>query len=417
MFKDISTKKILFVALTFAFFLRLFWIFAYSPKEIKSDPYYYDKAAKHIIEEGSYRNGQLFAYRPPAYPYFLAGIYKLFGYNYLAVKVIQAILSILTCIVIYLLTKLLSNKLTALIAAGLFAFYPQFIRYPGELWSETLFLFLFMSAILFLYRFMRHSANKDGIISGILLGLSALTRETAFLFIAPISVWIFISSPSPGKVKKSIKKFLVIAIFMMVTMSPWIIRNYAILHKIVPVSTNGGINFYMGNNPDANGDFLWRLAPGVIWPDTLENATDEELSRLELRAGSEGYKKGIEFILEDPIRSVRLSLKKLYLLWRVPYHNMDLTQLTPETIFRIVWLVWYAGLIILAIPAIIILIKDMNVEWWLFHFWIISISLVIMLTYSTTRYRLLAIPFIIILASLTIEKIIRPLVCNKGGSK
>src|SRR5688572_27214641 len=63
------------------------------------DALYHDLLAKGIAAgnppEGAY-------FRAPAYYYFLAGIYKVFGHNFWAVRGIQAMIGSLSCVLLYL---------------------------------------------------------------------------------------------------------------------------------------------------------------------------------------------------------------------------------------------------------------------------------------------------------------------------
>lgn len=398
-------KKALFIILSIAFLLRIAWIVAVSPRELTSDPYFYDKTAQKIVSGDGYRNGKLFAYRPPGYPYFLAGIYAIFGHNLFIVKIIQALLSTASCIVIYLIVKMLLEEYTALLSASIFATYPQFIRYSGELWSETLFIFLFLVFLLFLFKFLENNSCKNGIIAGIALGITALTREIAFLFIGPIAIWLFMNTFPQNKVKNFLKNFSVVCIFMIITILPWVIRNYQVFHKFIPISTNGGINFYMGNNPDATGKFQWKLPPETVWPDHRYNVSSKELAFQELKVYEQGYSVGLKFIATSPVRFAKLAYKKIFLLWRPPYYQIYNGYILTKTIFRITWLVYDTILLIAMIPAIILLIKRKEKKWFLFIFWIIFISLVCAFTYYDTRYRLPLVPIQIIFTVYTFNKI------------
>jgi len=175
-----------------AFLVRLLWIFMFSPVELVGDCLgYHTRATALLLEEGS-RPADKAAYVPPLYSLFLAGIYKIFGIVPMAAKLIQAILSTLTCWLMFTLGRQLIHKNAGLWAAAGYAFYPQFIRYTGELWTETLFLFLFIAT--FVYLFKGIGGEKRSLAAaGVLLGASALTREIAFLFLAPASLWFYIA--------------------------------------------------------------------------------------------------------------------------------------------------------------------------------------------------------------------------------
>jgi hypothetical protein len=59
-------------------------------------------------------------------------------------------------------------------------------------------------------------------------------------------------------------------------------RTYLVLGRFIPVSTNSGMHFYIGNNPAVTGLFDWRLVPSLTWND---GATEVEAHRRGLQEG------------------------------------------------------------------------------------------------------------------------------------
>jgi 4-amino-4-deoxy-L-arabinose transferase-like glycosyltransferase len=117
--KNNKLKQILFVIFMMALFLRLLAVF--SQKEIDklptSDAAGYDEMAVNLASGNGlsqFINGSIvpIAYRTPVYPMFLAGIYSIFGHNYIAVKIIQAVIGALLCIVIFLISNIIYDDAT-----------------------------------------------------------------------------------------------------------------------------------------------------------------------------------------------------------------------------------------------------------------------------------------------------------------
>lgn len=398
-----DNKKILLFLLILCLLLRLVWIFIFSPIDLTDDPKAYDSIAKGLIQGEGYHEGGKRAFLPPGYPYFLAALYSLFGTHHLPVKLVQAFLAVITCLLIFLLGKRLASERTGLLAAGFFAVYPQFIRYPGNLYVETLFIFLFLFAMVFLFDVVQKPSYPKSIMAGILLGLSALVREVSLFMILPILLWAILmmkGSPEKGQWGKRVSAFM---IFFVLTISPWTLRNYFLFHSFIPISTNGGFNFYLGNNPQATGEYNSESNAEIKWPYPLSNESPEELLPLEVEATKLGYKKGLNFILQNPDQFSLLALKKFVLLWRPPTYKLNFRENFNETIFRILWLVNYLVLLIFAFPGIWISIKKFGREWILFHLILFSVTGLHMLMYSATRYRLPWIPLLMIFAALTMD--------------
>ena len=69
----------------------------------KYDQRTFDNWAKDIVKNPVVGNGKVF-YMAPGYPYFVAGIYKMFGSsNYFAVAFIQILLDTLLCLLLFFL--------------------------------------------------------------------------------------------------------------------------------------------------------------------------------------------------------------------------------------------------------------------------------------------------------------------------
>lgn len=398
-----KNKKILLLILILCLLLRLVWIFVLSPIELTDDPKAYDSIAKSMVQGEGYHEEGKRAFRPPGYPYFLAALYSVFGAHPLPVRLVQAILALITCLIIFLLGKKLGGERTGLWAAGFFAVYPQFIRYSGNLYVETLFILLFLSALVSLFDAVQKPSFSRSMMAGFLLGLSALVREIALFMILPILLWALLTKKDSSEKTQRRKGLITLVVFFVLTISPWTLRNYLLFHSFIPISTNGGFNFYMGNNPQATGEYNSDIDTKIKWPFPLSSETPEELLSLEVEAAKTGYKKGINFIIQNPAHFFQLALKKFAVLWRPPTYNLNLRENFNETIFRILWLISYLVLLILAFPGMWISLKKFGREWTLFHLLIFSVTGVHMLVFSATRYRLPLIPLLMIFAALTID--------------
>ncbi len=400
-----ENKKILLLLLILCLLLRLVWIFVFSPIELTDDPKAYDSIAKGLIQGEGYQEEGKRAFRPPGYPYFLAALYSILGAQPLPVYLVQAVLAVITCLLIFLLGKKLSNERTGLWAAGFFAVYPQFIRYPGNLYVETLFIFLFLFALVFLFDVAQKPSYPKSVMVGILLGLSALVREVAIFMVLPILLWTILMMKGSSEKRQWGKRLCIFLVFFALTISPWTGRNYFLFHSFIPISTSGGFNFYLGNNPQATGEYNSESDTEIKWLQPLNNESPEERLALEVKAAKTGYTKGINFILQNPGQFFQLALKKFVLLWRPPTYKLNLRENFNETIFRILWLFNYLFLLILAIPGIWISIKKFGKEWTLFLLILFSVTGLHMLVFSATRFRLPLIPLLMIFAALAMDSL------------
>jgi 4-amino-4-deoxy-L-arabinose transferase-like glycosyltransferase len=304
---QLDEKKILFYIFGISLVIRLLFIIIF-PIKPHSDAANYNNLAIGLIEGTGYAGG-IGSYLPPGQSFFLAAIYFIFGYNPQIACIIQALISSLTCIIIYYIGKSILNKKIGIISGLIAALYPTLIVFSGLLFSETLFIFLFSLLTLSLLRIYEERSAKNILIAGVSLGLATLVRPAIIGLLPFILIWMLLSSPD---IKKNLIKFTVIILIAVVIISPWIIRNYNVHNEFVLVSTNGGVNFWIGNNPEATGTYGSCDWPNVPNSPFLE--TTDEIKRDRL-----GYEKGLDFIKENPYEFFILSFKKFSHFWRFPF--------------------------------------------------------------------------------------------------
>jgi hypothetical protein len=97
--------------------------------------------------------------------------------------------------------------------------------------------------------------------AGMALGLRVLARPALLLFVGLLIA---------GMAYRRHRRWASVAMLgaFLVCLAPWAVRNWAIHHQFVLISTNGGFNFWIGNNPlatgeayDATGKPVWTRIP------------------------------------------------------------------------------------------------------------------------------------------------------------
>jgi len=130
-------------------------------------------------------------YRPPLYPFFLAAIYSLFGHSYEIVRNIQAILSSFCVLLVYNIALKINGKRTAQIAACMMSVYPLFLVFVNALLTESIYTFFLLFFTTLLIRIPDRPDWRIALACGVILGLTALTREIPFYFSFVASAWLF----------------------------------------------------------------------------------------------------------------------------------------------------------------------------------------------------------------------------------
>jgi len=190
----------------------------------------------------------------PLYPYFLALNLKM-GLSFYFVLFLQGVLGALTVVFIYRTARNVYGDRAALISGLLAAFYAPFIFYDGLLLSESLQILLVSAALMLLSK--RKSGFWGILVAGILIGLAALGRATSLFFAAALCLYWGILLLWHARKRTSLiylSKIAALAVGVIMGVMPATLHNLA--HgDFVLISSNTGINFYIGNNLNANGTY------------------------------------------------------------------------------------------------------------------------------------------------------------------
>lgn len=386
-----NIAKILFGIFIIALFLRLLAVF--SQKEIdrvpRCDASGYDEMAINLASDNGLSqsiNGSItpIAYRTPVYPMFLAGIYYIFGHHYITVKIIQAILGALFCIIVFLISNIIYNDVViGLIASLCTALYRPFISGflfyggPASMYSESFFMFMVGLAILALLYFIKKGDIKTGMLAGLFMGLTVLTRNEFVLF--PILLIVYLLYVLNLSIKALLRKYFIVYLFIVLTMSPWVVRNYIIYKEFIPLSTTGGIIFWTGNNSLANGG---QSSAAWTWEDG-----DNKKSK-------EYFKRGIEYLKNNPKRIPKLFIRKILVHW-APFAN-------GFEFFNS----FYAVILLFGSVGILFFRKKVVLENILLLI-LLSTTLAAVITFGEPRYRCPYEPYLIIFSALTFSEMIR----------
>lgn len=200
-----------------------------------------DKRNAHSYKEWKEVNGEYVAHKnvPPLYPIFLSLCYFIGGFNILAYFIPQILLSSLTCVLIYLITDEIFDKIVALVAGFIMAFNLDLIFWSGFVRTETLFIFLIVLGFFLLIKGNIRKIPFLIYLSSIVFGFACSTRITITPFVPIISLWLFLCF---SKCKKeSLKVSLLMILIVFVILLPWGIRNYVVLGEFNILSEESGI--------------------------------------------------------------------------------------------------------------------------------------------------------------------------------
>lgn len=273
------------------------------------DAYTYDRDARRVAAEGPGAL-ELPYYQPPGYPMLLGVIYAATGGSYLAPRILQAIAGAITAALVFLLAARAAGPRAAWAAGLLMATHQPALYFEGELLPPAWILLLDTAALLLLADADRRGdTGRRPVLAALLLGVSTALRPTALLLAAGAALWWRRGSRPPGA-----RPALIALGVLALPVLPFTLANVLGGGEPVPVSWNGGINFYLGNG--ASPDSLAAIQPGYAW-DRLQR---EPLRHgVTTRSGESAYwtKRALREAADDPVGwAAALGRKALRLLAR-----------------------------------------------------------------------------------------------------
>lgn len=278
------------------------------------DPLFHDAWAQSIASGNWIGEGVFF--RAPFYPYLLAIIYKIFGHGYVVPRLIQHLIGSFSCVLVYFLAKRMFNQKVAVVSALMAASYAMLLYFEDELLLDSLLVFFDLLLILLLLRAREVPKFSRWFVSGVVLGLSAITRPNILFFAPFVWLWIYLVFKGEKPAKRIFAYGLLFLLGCALVVFPVTLRNLLVGKDLVLIASQGGINFYIGNNENADGasaifdNAHWEYRDFQL---AAQRETGQSMSHSEI--SNFYYQKGISFILQKPFQAFKLLVKKLYLFW------------------------------------------------------------------------------------------------------
>jgi len=247
--------------------LRLAFVAEWRHQPVFSSPLVdaatYDRAARDVAARGPGAIETPY-YQPPLYPLLLGAVYAATGGSYLAPRLLQVLLGVLSVAMVAALARGAAGRRAGWVAGALLAAYGPALYFEGELLPPALLLALHTAAILLLARADGAPRPARALASaGLLLGLASATRPTGFLLAAGAAAWWWRRpGPEAGRRERG-RELLVLAAAVLLPVLPFTAANVVRGREPILVSWNGGINFYLGNG--AGSDSLTAIQPGHAW--------------------------------------------------------------------------------------------------------------------------------------------------------
>lgn len=411
-----NIKFILLVALL----IRLsftFTFFGNSYKQIHDEIAYMNLAKNIHIGKGiildfpkfdTVVGGKPTAFWEPIYPIILSLFYGFEESKFIFIRIFQNLINIITILIFYLFIKRFWDLRIAVIGAWILSFYPLHIVVSNIFVAETLFTtFLLLSFFLFyLVLFDQNVKHYKYIILGVILGITSLIKSTIVGFIPMMFIIVFFYKKD--KIKSLVGIALAI-IAIIVAISPWSIRNYRIYNTPFILTTKVGYNLYNGNYPitedERNRSYmnLFSMQRKIPMLNT-EGLTEVERNTLYM-------KEGANIIYRNPLSTLKLMGIKLINLWSPFPQGEEKRKLYVMTVLLFFYL-------LTVIPSIYVVIKQIrDVKVFIIVSFIIYFTIIHAIFVTSIRLRVPLDIFIILLASIGIDKYFQSMTIPKKDEK
>jgi len=252
--------------------------------------------------------------RAPLYPYLLAGMFGLFGEGWVIPRLFNLFCDLGTVLIVWHLTRRRGSLRTALIASLLFAFCGMAIYQSGELLMTSLETCLASMFLFSIVRTIDTNRKMWATITGAILALLALCRPNALILIPLFfALPMFIRQDWRIWLPNSIMSLLTVILCL----APVTYFNYAATGNIIPVATQGGVNFFIGNARGSNGWSSSLPGVGIDWVEVDAERIAEADAGRKLNSYEESAQfvaMGVREIKADPKGWLELMVRKILLL-------------------------------------------------------------------------------------------------------
>lgn len=356
-------KSHLLLVLIFAFSLRLGVRFIRGEDSLSGQYEPFHSLARQLVAGGGfcidapdYPNlyGSKCAYFAPVYPLLIAFGIVIDGSGYYPLIVMQALLGAGTVLCVFLIANQWFDSRVGLLACAFASIYPYYVIHDTSLQETCLFTFLISLSVWLICRAQQTFSPAACGLAGIILGAATLTKVTIIPFVIIYCVSVMLLKHRT--IQSRILHITSLLGFFIIVVTPWLVRNNALLGT--PVFTSmAGRQLWIANNhytftnyPEMSIDFDEIAAWENISKDDIDSI--QLLSTNEIGQHKWFLQKGLEYIVDYPALTVSRAVTKIVAAfsWKFnPYR---------DSLAQIVYFMSYFPILTLGILGLIISTDD-----------------------------------------------------------
>jgi Flp pilus assembly protein TadD len=380
-----------------------------------SDMHFYNEWARQILQ-GRWTDHQPF-YGLPLYPFLVACLYRIFGYSPFVPGFFQACLDAGTAVLIYKITvraigdssdkAAKSASLTGIVAAAGWGFFVPAQAYSAILMPTAGAVFVFWLLVWQIVRNENAPSRLRCFAYGTLIGVTAMGVATILFLVPLFLVAIFVrQTQSRLAAKAAAIGLLFLGIFA--GASPCWVHNYFVARDPVFLSAHGGINLWLGNNPEATGYPRFpglHAGQGQMLRDSIDQA-EAATGRVMRRSEVSRYwsNKAHDYIAANPGAWLKLLGRKLGNFWNA-FEYDDLGVIANLREHHVLFPGIHFGLVaVLGISGMVFSWRAFPVSRWIAAAIVLHLA-AILPVFVTERYRLAVVPGLLVLAGLGLHRL------------
>lgn len=272
-------------------------------------------------------------WQPPLYPYALSLLYRAGITDLRTVRGVHGLMAVIAALLVFAIARRCAGPGAGLLAGLGVSVYGPLMFYFNQLLPTGLAVTLNLASLLLLMRLGGQPTWPRAFAVGLAIGLATLTVANSAVMVLVALGWIVVHADARdgrGRWHSAGGLAAALAGGVVLVVAPVTIRNYAVSGEFVPVSTNGGINLYLGNNPEPARTLT--LRPGLDW-DRLNAWPYRQGARTDAEADRFFVRKVTTFARQSPLafaRGLAAKVRQVLNSREIP-RNEDLYAFTDQS--------------------------------------------------------------------------------------
>lgn len=282
--------------------------------------------------------------RPPGYPYFLAAVYKVFGVGFGWPRVVQMLLGLLSARIAFAIGRRWFGAGVGLLFAAAMSFHWGFIYFEAEFMEPAVLIPLLLGSAWALGRWADTGERGSVLLGGVLLGVGCTLRPNALLLVPAAACWMWWvcrtkrvaprreverasksvsgdGSDGPSRIAVLSRALLLLAAGTALPILPITAHNLRVANDFVLISSNAGVNLFIGNNESADG-FFFSGAGGIPTfgsmydYDRVVRSVERDVGRRMKHSEISRYfaRRALSYMWGHPVQTIGRTVRKLALL-------------------------------------------------------------------------------------------------------